>query len=183
MTRSRISGSSAGYAIERDDASVALGISWINDIAEAGTFKDAFDEAGDEAERGASTVGGTAASLVASFGGLQVITEYVAAMSKFNAGELAFRGAGAEPTAWMAEASYSFEFGGRGATVAFGVQSSEQAVGLGLPETRFLFGISTELAEALSLSFEWAREEDYSQGDGGTGNTANRATVVLAAEF
>ena len=56
-------------------------------------------------------------------------------------------------------------------------------MGLGLPKTRFLVGLSVELAEALSLGLEWARDNDYGTADGGTGKTASKATALLAADF
>ena len=169
-------GFSVGYALERDEVSIALGLSWINDIGEAGGFDDVD-------ERGTGMVAGGAASLVAGFGGMTAIAEYVTAMSKFKASELAFKDKGAEPSAWMVEAGYGFELGGKPSSVAVGYQGTDQALGLGLPKNRFLVGFSVELREALSLSLEWARHQDYGKGAGGTGNSGNAATAVLAAEF
>ena len=171
-------GFSAGYALERDEVSIALGVSWINDIGEAGGFDDVEDRVLD-----GSMVAGGGASLVASFGGMTAIAEYVAAMKEFKPTEVEFKGKGAEPSAWMVEAGYDFELAGKPSNVSFGYQGTNEALALELPETRFLIGFSIELAEALSLSLEWARQQDYSTGDGGTGKDANTATAVLAAEF
>ncbi|MDE0058452.1 MAG: LbtU family siderophore porin [Defluviicoccus sp.] len=171
-------GVSAGYAMERDGMSLALGLSWINDLGESGAFDDV------EA-RGRDEIAGGAASVVANFSGMQVIAEYVTAMDNFAVSELRFKdeSKGARPSAWLMEAAYGFELGDKPTTAALGYQGTDEAVGLGLPKTRFLVGLSVELAESLSLSFEWARDNDYGTADGGTGKTANKATALLAAEF
>lgn len=169
-------GFSAGYAMETDEVSIALGVSWINDIGEAGGFDDVE-------ERASGMVAGGAASLVASFGDAQVIAEYVSAMEKFKAAEVPFGDGGAKPSAWMAQAAYGFELGGKGSTVAIGYEGTQEAQALGLPESQFLFGFSVDLLENLNLALEWAHMRDYGESDGGTGETANKATAVLAAEF
>ena len=169
-------GFSAGYGMESDAVSIALAVSWINDIGEAGGFDDVE-------ERGSGMVAGGAASLVASFGDAQVIAEYVAAMEKFKAAELPFKDKGAKPSAWMVQAAYGFELGGKGSTVAIGYEGSQEAQALGLPETQFLVGFSVDLLDNLNLALEWARMQDYGEGAGGSGKSANKATAVLAAEF
>lgn len=205
-------GFSAGYALERDEVSFALGLSWIDDIGESGGFRDATGEfmsaseykaavaeiredtgiadrdkpaeiAALEGFRGASKVAGGGASLVAGFGGMTVIAEYVTAMSEFKPYEVAFRDKGAKPSAWMVEAGYGFELAGKPSSVAVGYQGTGQALALGLPESRFLVGFSVELLEAFSLNLEYARHRDYGRGDGGTGKSGNTATALLAAEF
>lgn len=169
-------GFSAGYAMESDAVSIALGVSWINDIGEA----DGFD---DVEERDSGMVAGGAASLVASFGNAQVIAEYVAALEKFKAAEVPFRDSGARPAARMVQAAYGFELAGKSSTFAVGFESTTEAIALGLPESQFLVGYSVDLLENLNLALEWARMQDYSVGDGGTGKDATKVTAVLAAEF
>ena len=169
-------GFSAGYGLESDEVSIALAVSWINDIGEAGGFDDVE-------ERGSGMVAGGGASLVASFGGAQVIAEYVTAMEKFQAAEVPFKDEGAKPSAWMVQAAYGFELGGKGSTFAVGYEGTQEAQALDLPESQFLVGFSIDLLENLNLALEWARMQDYGTGDGGTGKDANKATAVLAAEF
>ncbi len=171
-------GVSASYALERDGTSFVLGLSWINDIGESGVLSEIE-------ERGSGMVAGGAASLVAEFAGMTVIAEYVTAMDEFTPGELSFgpTGKGAKPSAWMMEAAYGFELGGRPTTVALGYQGTEEAASLDLPRNRFMVGLSVELAEALSLGVEWSRDRDYGGSAGGSGETANKATALLAAEF
>lgn len=212
-------GFSAGYTLERDEVSIGLGLSWINDISEAGAFKDASEDfmspsdyaaavadiqtngvpdgqggftTTDEAKaeaiaelqgRGKSMVAGGGASLVASFGGMQVIAEYVTAMSKFKPYELAFKDKGAKPSVWMVQAAYGFELGGKSSTFAVGYEGTQEAIGLELAESQFLVGFSIDLLDNLNLALEWARMQDYGTGEGGTGKDANKATAVLAAEF
>ena len=171
-------GFSAGYGLESDEVSIALAVSWINDIGEAGGFRDA-----EKTEHGSGMVAGGAASLVASFGDAQVIAEYVAAMEKFKAAEVPFQDKGAKPSAWMVQAAYGFELGGKSSTFAVGYEGTQEAIGLELPESQFLVGFSIDLLDNLNLALEWARMQDYGTGEGGTGKDANKATAVLAAEF
>ena len=142
-------GFSAGYGLESDEVSIALAVSWINDIGEAGGFDDVE-------ERGSGMVAGGGASLVASFGGAQVIAEYVTAMEKFQAAEVPLKDEGAKPSAWMVQAAYGFELGGKGSTFAVGYEGTQEAQALDLPESQFLVGFSIDLLENLNLALEWA---------------------------
>ena len=168
-------GAAVGWAMEVDRVSVGFNLSWINDIGESDTLE------GTET-KGADMVPGGAASAILSVGGATVIGEYVTALEDFSAAELAFNGAAARPSAAGLEAAYGFEVAGTEVTVATAWQSTGEAAGL-LPESRFLVGTSIGIAEGLSLSLEWARERDYDTGDGGSGETTDTATAVLAAEF
>lgn len=171
-------GFAIGYAMESDEVSIGLNLSWINDIGESDTIEEAIaDSVGDD------MVPGGAASVMATFGGMTVTAEYVTALDDFKDDELAFKGSGARPSAWGVEAAYGWEMYGRGATAAFAWHGSSEAQGLELPGSRFLVGFSVEFADGLGLSLEWATDRDYGTGDGGTGKTSSKATAQLAAEF
>ena len=115
--------------------------------------------------------------------GFTLLAEYLAAADAFEPGELAFGGSGAEPAAWQAEIGYGFAWSGMPATAVVGLQGTEEALALGLPETRTLVGISIEPWEATGLSVEWAADEDYATADGGTGESADTLTLQLATAF
>lgn len=181
-------GASAGYASEGDAGSFAVQVGWINDIGDSDGLQDAICTS--LACGGTSTVadhvpGWTAAAMFES-GPFVVIGEYTAATDDFAAAELPFGAGGASPSAFNVEAGYSFDLSGRPATVALGYQGTEEAFVAGvleLPKTRIAAAISVEVMDTTTLSFEWARDEDYGTADGGTGETANTATAQVAVEF
>jgi len=71
----------------------------------------------------------------ANIGDFTVIAEYLAAADAFDASELVFDGQGAEPRAYQAELGYGFEWAGMPATASVGLQGTDEALALGLPET------------------------------------------------
>ena len=85
---------------------------------------------------------------------------------------------GSQPSAWMVEAAFEFEFLGKGAAVAAGYQATQEAAGLGLPESRMLLGLAVELIEGVRLSMEWKQDDAY---DSDGKDTA--ITGALALEF
>lgn len=116
-------------------------------------------------------------------GPFTLMAEYVTATDAFQPAELAFGGGGAEPAAFQLELAHDFGGAELPATASVSVQGTDEAVALGLPETRFLAGVSVEPWAATSVSLEWAHDEDYDTADGGTGNSADMLTLQLAAEF
>lgn len=204
-------GVALGYAHE-GDFNLGLNVSYINDIAEA----DGFELDADALEAGRA-VGGAHISAMAGFGSISVIAEYVTALEAFRGDELAFNSKralddhgqpavdvnndpiftmpGAKPSAWTVEAAITFEVMKSEITAAASYQQTKQALGLGLPESRYLVGISVGLAEGVSLAGEIAFDKDYGEsvcvvGDGtsddhvcGTGGNATAFTLQFAAEF
>lgn len=128
-------------------------------------------------------VGAYDLSATVGVGPFTVIGEYLAAADSFEASELAFDGNGAEPVAYQLELGYGFEWGGMPASVNVSTQGTDEAVALGLPETRFLAGISVEPWKATSISVEFASDDDYDTSDGGTGESADSVVVQLATGF
>ena len=171
-------GVALGYAMETDEASIGVNLSYLNDIGESDTVETAIADT-----PGGTMVPGGTASLIGSFGGMTVIAEYVTALEDFDAGELAYRSDGAKPAAWGVEAGYGWQMYGREVSAAIAWQRSMEAQGLDLPESRFLVGFSVELVDGLGLALEYGRDNDYGVGAGGTGKAANGAAMQLAAEF
>ena len=123
------------------------------------------------------------ASIVVSVADISVIAEYVTATENFEPSEIAFRDAGAEPSAMNFEVAYGFDLAGSDATFALGYQETDQAVALELPRERVLGALSVGVMENVSLALEWARDDDYSLRDGGTDEEADTVTLLLGAEF
>ncbi|MEN8217176.1 MAG: LbtU family siderophore porin [Pseudomonadota bacterium] len=148
-------GANIGFAQETEGFSYDLGVSYISDIGDSD---------------------GLGAHFLFNIGPVSLIGEYVTALDGFN-------GKGAEPKAWNAEVGYSFEIGGKETTLALGYQGTEEMVAMELPESRILAGLSVGIYENTTFSFEYARDEDYKQSDGGTGKNADMMILQLAVEF
>ena len=183
-------GAAVGYAMEGEGFALDLNAGWINDIGDSDGVGDALaeglaaatDESGEDVYYDGH-VAGMSASALLSVGDLSVIGEYVSAVEEFEAHEIGFQEREAEPSAWTFEAAYGFELADTEATVAGSYQRSDEAIALGLPETRTLGGISVGVVDNVGLGVEWARDDDYSMEDGGTGKSADTVTVQLGAEF
>lgn len=197
-------GFAVGFAYERG-FNLGLNASYINDIAEA----DGFELDGDALEAG-SAINGAHVSAMFGFGPISVIAEYVTALKAFpgtelasgvRAGDDATFGTeddvllGAKPSAWTVEAAITFEVMKSEITAAASYQTTKQAFGLGLPESKYLVGVSVGIVEGVSVAGEVAFEKDYGtnvciartqDGEGdecGTGEDATVFTLQLAAEF
>lgn len=165
-------GAEAGFGGPVGGGEVTAGIGYISNLGDSDAIQDTIPDDADHA-------GAWTAHAVGRFGPVSLIGEYLAAADDFEGGELD----GAEPSAWNLEAGYDLELGAMPATVALGFQGTDEAVGLGLPEQRILAAVSLGIYENTALSFEWAYDEDYDMGDGGSGNDGNVVTAQLAVEF
>ena len=196
-TRIANAGSEALIAAEadREDAGEKAAVAKAEELGEPGpaTYDD--------------HVSGFAASARLRYGDVALMAEYLGATERFQSTALAYGGSvvdgayvnrGAKPSSWMIEAAYDFMIGSRPATIAVGYQGTDDAVGLELPESRFMIGGSVELMDSVALGIEWAHDKDYDtdewsdcalvEGDmecafAGTDENADTITVQLAAEF
>ena len=167
-------GARAGYATGRLD----VGLGYLSSLGDSEALQDGLATTDLQ-----EYVGGANAYAVYESNGFTGVAEYVSATGAFETNELAFGGRGAEPSAYNLEAGYEVAVLGRPAEVAVAYQGSGEALALGLPETRYLAGVSVSLNHRAALSFEWAHDEDYPIGEGGTGEEADTFTVQLAVEF
>lgn len=171
-------GINVAYTLERGEMNLDMGASYLNNIGDSDGITGALATTGLD-----SFVGGIAAYAVYSRGPYTAVAEYVSATGDFEAAELAFDGNGAKPSAYNLEFGYDFNWGSKEATVAAGYQGTQEAVDLGLPESRLLVALSVGILEGTSLNVEWANDEDYGASDGGTGKSVNNFTVQLGVEF
>ena len=148
-----------GTAMEGDDSTFAVDVAWISDIGDSDGLSGQFED----------DVLGMSAGARGSVGPVSAIVEFVTALDSDG---------GAEPSAWHAEAAYSFDLMGRGATAAVGASGTSDAAAAELAETLMLLGISLDIAEGVGLGLEWAQSEGYDAA-----GTDNAITVLLAAEF
>ncbi len=170
-------GAVAGYGQAGEDGGFAVDVGYINHIGDADALQDAIGGNVDD------YVGGISVDGTSTAGPFTLIGEYTAATDSFQAAELAFDGAGAEPRAWNLEAAYGFALAGRDATFAIAWQGTEEALALELPETRLAAALSVAVMDGTTVSLEWAHDDDYAVADGGTGEEADTLTAQLAVEF
>ena len=175
-------GANIGFNIESDSFNLDTGLSYISNMAETDTIEGSTNIAANPTAL-TDTPAGIGFHAILNRGPLTVITEYVGANDSFDAADLAFNGNKAEPSAYNIEAGYELSMFGKESTVAFAAQGSSEAQALGLPESRILGSISLAVREQTSLSFEWAKSDDYDIADGGTGLSTDMYTAQIAVEF
>jgi len=166
-----------GYGMERGDMAFNVALGYINNIGDTDNMQDTIGE------EISDYVDGWFASAAATFGPVSIIGEYVGAGDNFQASELEWKGEGAQPITWNIEAAYAFQLATKEAHIALGYQGTDEALGLELPQNRWLLAFSVGIFDNTSLSFEWAHDEDYDTEDGGTGESTNNFTAQLAVEF
>jgi len=169
-------GANIGYLFKSGEMTLDVGADYASNIADADSVFDTLSA--NNVISLDSYISGIALHGVYSNGPWSAIVEYVMA-DKFQTTELAFNGQGAEPSAANIEAAYSFDWG----TLALSYQTTDETQALGLPENRILVGVSKNLFENTTLKVEYAKDDDYSTTDGGSGNDASNLTFQLGVTF
>ncbi len=145
-------GTSVGYAVEGADSGFSVTVGYISDVWEL------------------SEAPGFSASAGGSLGDATVLVEHVGALEELTDGM--------QPSAVMFELGYSLEnILGSEAVVAVGYQSTREASGIELPESRMIVGLSAGITDNTSVAFEWRRDEDYG------GDSTDLATAQFTVEF
>ncbi|MBU0908909.1 MAG: LbtU family siderophore porin [Proteobacteria bacterium] len=175
-------GASLGFAHEREDFSVDVGLDWLNNIGDSDDLGEYLEENTGASEI-ADYVEGLAAHILLQYGPFDFVAEYVRALDEFQLNEMAFAGSGAEPEAWSLEAGLTFDLLDRETIFSLAWQGTDEALALGLPEDRYGAAIRMFVLKNTSVSLEYLHDEDYDQADGGTGNDADSATMQVAVEF
>jgi len=172
-------GLNVGYETDIDGLAIAVGAGYINNIADS-------DGVNGKVTGGTALqdyVGGASLNGSLSVSGVTVSAGYVKATDKFQTGELAFNGKGAQPKAWNTEVAYTTEILGKETTFAATYQGSDEALALELPEQRLGAAVTVGIYDKTALTLEYLADEDYSTTEGGTGNSGHTATAKLAVEF
>jgi len=172
-------GANLGLSVEHELFNLDTGISYISNMAETDAIEDAVTDAANLTDSPA----GIGLHAIVRKGPLTVIAEYIGANDGFDATDLAFNANKAEPAAYNVEAGYELSIFGKEATIAVAAQGTSEAQALDLPESRLLGAVSINLREQTSLSFEWARSDDYDVTDGGLGLSTDMYTAQIAVEF
>ncbi len=173
-------GIAVGYGVETTDGSVELGAGYIHNIADTNGLTDGLGAAASTLDQ---YVGGVEGHVAVGYQNMTIRGGYMTATKAFRAGELAFNGVGAEPKAWNLETAYASDLNGSDVTFAATVQGTDEALALGLPKLRYGAAVTLGILEHAAITAEYLHDEDYSVGDGGTGNNGHTATLKLAVEF
>lgn len=172
-------GGHLGLAQETDSRSYDMGVGYINDIGASFTIAGVLPENPTEYDY----VDGLSVHLILTQGDISLIGEYITAWTEFKVNHFAFAGQGAKPQAWNLEAAYRFNVSGKKLTLAAGYQATEEVLALNLPQSRILAALSWAMNDNTTLGLEYALDEDYDLAEGGTGESAETATLQLAVEF
>ena len=150
-------------------------------------------------------VPGMAAHIKTSVGPFGFVVEWNGAVSDAEFIDDAGNPISIAPQAWQIALNYQFDWnpaveviGAQGTYLAMGYSQSEdlggvtrivdpanpvpQRVGF-VPERRFSVGIGEWVLDGLRVAFEYSYNVDYSEEDGGTGETANGFYMQMTYEF
>ncbi len=172
-------GASAGFSHEGHGYTLDINLAFISNIADSNTLQDGITDS----RAMDSTITGTTAQVTFSMGAITLSGEYLGANEQFKATDLSFKSKGAQPSSSNFEIAYDFNIRDRNATIALAIQSTDEALILGLPQQRTAIALSVDILENTSITAELKHEEDYSKFQGGTGNNTNTSTLQLAVSF
>ena len=183
-------GANVGYSGDMGNTSVSFDAGYLNNIVETdasfgGDFiRRQIGENG-EIEETTQTVtlsseqeSGYAVSFAANHNRFSMMAEYIGASSEIGwcrvpdpdndgmyvvdeEGETVMDSCN-EPEAWLVEAGWTFDMGGRDSIVSIGWQETEDLVNL--PAERLMVSLSTEIVPGVILGFEW-RDDEYADRD------------------
>ena len=140
-------GAFAGFSHEGENHGFAVNLGYISDIGDADGLQDTIqDNISIAVVDYDDHVAGSRWTRKSPPGHSRSSPKYTTTVDSFQANELAFNAAGAQPSAFNAEARYSFTLVGRDATMAVAYQETDEAVALGLPEKRVAVALSVDVA-------------------------------------
>lgn len=172
-------GGNFGFSHDHEKSAYDLGFGYLSDIGDTWTIGDALKNKGENYDQ----VGGLRGHAIFRMDTLKFVGTYLGALESFSRDHFDFNGEGATPAAWHTEVSYTTAVMGKETTFAVGYQGTHECLMLELPTTRYLATTSVNIFENTYLSLEYAADDDYSQEEGGTGNSAKIITLQLAIEF
>lgn len=183
-------GANVGYSGDMGDTSVSIDVGYLNNIVETDAslffgFDDdvtiEVDDMDDVIVRDVAVnyeqESGYAVSFAASHNRFSMMAEYIEASSEICVDRIGVTGMDddavpleqkcREPEAWLVEAGWTFDMGGRDSIVSVGWQETED---LDLPAERLMVSLSTEIVPGVILGLEWAEDEDAGGWDSDTIN-------------
>lgn len=168
-------GANLGYRYRKDHVFAELGASVISNIAESDGFQATGSSvfpgfgASPATQRLVSRVPGVGTHLKLSYGNHSLKSEYVAAVTRFNAADLTFNGRGARPWAVNVEYNYGFELKKIPGAISFGYGHSGEAYALTLPRDTLITSLCMSFWKDTLATLEYVHSYNYPVGTTGTG--------------
>jgi len=162
-----------GFSVGYGNDNFAIGASYINSLGDSDLVQDVIGEAELDSYTDGFSINGSI-----NFGNFTAIAEYTTALDNFGS-ELEF----AEPSATNLEFNLGGSLFGKDATYAVAYQTTDDALILELPETRFLVGLGVDVNDHFSIGVEYARDSDYDLNDGGSGEDTDAVVIQFAASL
>ncbi|WP_304985093.1 CBU_0937 family porin [Coxiella-like endosymbiont] len=91
------------------------------------------------------------------------IAEYVGALRSFDVADVSFANQGARPTAFHAEANYTFHTGSKPSSLGIGYGHTTQALALGLPQVRYSIFYNVNVWRDTNFALEYRHNINYSR--------------------
>lgn len=189
-------GAAVRYDYEEEDGlSFSVGAGIVNNLASAGGVRDAMPRSmtmwvGEEEvvidvedAQLHDTIAGLNLHAGVGYAGFGALVEYTTALDDFDARDVEFQGAGAQPSALNTELAYTMDIAGHETVFALGFQKTWEALALEFPEFRYSAAVAVGLIDGLTLTLEGFIDKDYDEGDGGTGDDGYGVTTRLSYEF
>jgi hypothetical protein len=173
-------GADAGYDFTRGTLHANLGVSYINQIADALGMQDTGASSGfrgfnqnSQTEKMNRKVQGGDVHGVFGYGPVTLIAEYVTALRRFAFQNLSFNSRGARPSAFNGEAAFNFFLLNKPSSFAVGYALSRQALALGLPRSRYSATVEMAILRDTLFSVEYRHDINYGKHDTATGAGMN----------
>ena len=125
-------GASIGFNHIHKNIALTLNFAYLSNLADSDTLQDAITDSSAMSK----TVGGASFQTTLSINNVTLIGEYLAASSSFESTDLMIKGTGAKPSSSNFEFAFDFTIANRDATLAIAIQSTDEALQLGLAAHR-----------------------------------------------
>jgi hypothetical protein len=164
-------GGSLGYEFKNNAIKADVGIDYINNLADSeGMLALAFDQNPNLVKRAPAV----AIHAKIGFGDYTFITEYIGAVTPFDARNLSFNGVGAKPQALDTVLVYSFTSWKKPSDFSIGYTKTRDALALFFPERRISANYNIVVLKNTILSVEYRRDQNYALTNTATAQGAPR---------
>jgi hypothetical protein len=169
-----------------------IGVGVIGNIADSGGMQigNGFANSSSNEQISHRVPGYNVHALVNVGSHVDIIAEYVAAATSFNANDMTYNGNGAKPWATDTEIAYSFSAFDRPTSVGLAYTTSTEALSLGIPMKRTALVMNTSVWRNTLQSLELRHDREYAAsatatGAGGVASTpeSGKGDNAVTAQF
>lgn len=178
-------GANLGYRFAQEQLSADVGISYINNIADAEGMQSPGSTIGgfsgfSSSKRLQHTVPALDVRGRIGYGPVVLMGEYLTTTRAFDRHDLRFNGQGARPRGYNVEAAYMFDLLGMPSNVAIGHAGTANALALNLPRQRYSVAFSMSPWKATTATLEYRQDKHYGKGTtAGSGQAADASPEGL----